>query len=231
MQKCGSLAVPSRQLSSVTPKWSSIASERSHPGLNDTAVAWNSASSLGQRQCHPVRRDLRQVVEERAAVVGVELGVAVGDLDHETAGFLDEQRDGGVARDDVGVDGQAQDAQASVEIVLPQLGVPAGEVIAAPDVVDEDVEASLLGLDARHQPLHLRRVEVVADDGDGRPSGLGGPSGRLFDRLGPIDLRSTVLAAAPGGVDERPGGGQLDREGAAGTRVAPATSATFPASG
>jgi hypothetical protein len=48
----------------------------------------------------------------------------------------------------VGIDGEPQDAKARIEIVFPQIGVPPGEVVAAPDVVDEDVEAPLLGLDA-----------------------------------------------------------------------------------
>jgi hypothetical protein len=164
-----------------------------------------------------VRCHLRQVVEEGAPIVGVEFGVAVGDLDHQTAGFLDQQWDRGVTGDDVGVDGESQDAKAGVEIVLPELGVPPGEVVAAPDVVDEDVEASLVGLDARYERLHLRRVEVVADDRHSLPSSLAGASGRAFDRLGPTHLRWTVLAAAARGVDGRPGGGQLDREGATGT--------------
>jgi hypothetical protein len=87
-------------------------------------------------------------------------------------------------------------------------------VVAAPDVVDQDVEPAPLGIDPRQQLAHLRRFEVVADDRHGLPSGLGGPSGGALDGLGPIDLGSTVLAATSGGVDDRPGGGELDREGA-----------------
>ena len=99
--------------------------------------------------------------------------------------------------------------------------VPGGEVVAAPDVVDQDIQASALGFDTRYLGLHLRRLEVIAGDRDGLPSGLGGPSGGALDGLGPIDLGSMVLAATSGGVDDRPGGSQLDREGT--TRTASRT--------
>jgi hypothetical protein len=62
---------------------------------------------------------------------------------------------------------------------------------------------------------------VVADDRDDIPSALCGESGRLLNRLRPIDLGSAVFAATSGGVDNRPGGSQLDREGT--TRTASGT--------
>src|SRR4029450_9899021 len=159
-----------------------------------------------------MRCDLRQVVEDGATVIGVELGVAVGDLDHETARVSDQQRDRSMAPDDVRVDRKSQDGQARVEIVVPHLVVPTGQEVAAPDGVDEDVETAALGFDARDQLSHLRRLEVVADDRDDIPSAPCGASGHLLNRLRPIDLGSAVFAATSGGVDDRPGGGQLDRE-------------------
>ncbi|CAM5470914.1 hypothetical protein SANTM175S_03958 [Streptomyces antimycoticus] len=45
MAKCGSFSTASRQFSSVTPKWSSICSERRKPGETLTAVPSNSFSS------------------------------------------------------------------------------------------------------------------------------------------------------------------------------------------
>jgi hypothetical protein len=62
---------------------------------------------------------------------------------------------------------------------------------------------------------------VVADDRDYIPSALCGESGRLLNRLRPIDLGSAVFAATSGGVDDRPGGSQFDREGT--TRTASRT--------
>jgi hypothetical protein len=62
---------------------------------------------------------------------------------------------------------------------------------------------------------------VVADDRDDIPSALCGESGRLLNRLRPIDLGSAAFAATSGGIDDRPGGSQLDREGT--TRTASRT--------
>ena len=158
--------MPSRQFASVTPKWSSIASERIHPGVSDTAVASYSIELPRQRECHAVRCHLREVVEERAAVLGIELGVTVGDLDDQAARVLDEEWDGGVARDDVGVDGEPEHSQARVEVVLPQFGVPRSEVVAAPDVVDEDVEVPSFRIRCARRDPGLATVR----DGRTRPA-------------------------------------------------------------
>lgn len=48
MAKCGSWATASRQVSSVTPKWSSISSERRKPGVSETAVPPCSFSSAAR---------------------------------------------------------------------------------------------------------------------------------------------------------------------------------------
>src|SRR4029450_1019515 len=83
-------------------------------------------------------RGLGQVVEHvHAVVVGVVLGRAVRHLDHEAAGVADEQRQRGVAGDEVRVDGAVQHAQPGGEIVLPERGVPLDELVPAPYVVDQ----------------------------------------------------------------------------------------------
>ena len=66
-------------------------------------------------------------------------------------GVLGEQRGGVPAGDEVGLDGVAQQRDAVGEVVLPERGVPLGEGIAAPDVVDEDVEAAVVVGDALDQ--------------------------------------------------------------------------------
>ena len=101
-------------------------------------------------------------------MLGVVLGRAVGDLDDQPAGPSDQQRQREVAGDDVGVDRQPQDAEAVVEVVLPDLGAPVEQVLAAPDVVDQDVEPALLGVDALDQRPHLLGLEVVDLHGDAR---------------------------------------------------------------
>ena len=107
---------------------------------------------LGLREREPEHRRLGQVVEGREAVVrGVVLERAVGHLDDEAARPADQQRQREVAGDQVRVDREAQQPQAAVEVVLPHRRVPLGQLLAAPDVVDEDVEAALLGVDARDE--------------------------------------------------------------------------------
>ena len=69
-------------------------------------------SSCAERERHAVHRRLGEVVEERDAVVGrVVLVGAVGHLDDQAAGLLDQQRQREVARDRVRVDAEAERAQ------------------------------------------------------------------------------------------------------------------------
>ena len=89
-------------------------------------------------------------------MVGVVVGGAVGDLDDEPAGAADQQRQRVVARDQVRVDREPQQPQAGVEVVLPHRRVPLEEVLGAPDVVDEHVEAAVLGVDALDERRDLR---------------------------------------------------------------------------
>jgi hypothetical protein len=49
-----------------------------------------------------------------------------------------------MARDQVGLDREAQEPQAAVEVVLPHGLVPLEEMLGAPDVVHQHVEAALL---------------------------------------------------------------------------------------
>ena len=91
---------------------------------------------------------LGEVVERRHPEVrGVVLGGAVSHLHHEAARTFDQQWKGMMARDEMGVDRQAQKVQTVVEVVLPQRRVPFEEVLTSPDVVDEDVETTGVPLD------------------------------------------------------------------------------------
>jgi hypothetical protein len=53
--------------------------------------------------------------------------------------------------------------------VLPDRLVPLEETLAAPDVVDQDVEPSALHADPRDQRLDLARHEMVDADRDPAP--------------------------------------------------------------
>jgi len=118
----------------------------------------------------------------------------------------------------VRVDRQAQHPQAAVEVVLPQRHVPLDQLLAAPDVVDEHVEAALLGLDPRDERLHLRGDQMVDLDRDPIPARLADELGGLLDRLGAVVLRAPLAGRAPRAVDGR--AGLAERDGGAAPRPA-----------
>ena len=114
-----------------------------------------------------------------------------------------------MGRDEVRVDPQVQEAQAVGEVVLPDRGVPLGELLAAPDVVDQYVQPARLGPDALHQPLHLLRHQVVDPQRDAPPAGRGDQVRRLLDRLRAGVLGLLRARRPPGDVDGGPGRAQL----------------------
>src|SRR5262245_13287140 len=120
-----------------------------------------------------------------------------------------------------------QEAQAFVQVVLPQLGVPLEEKLTAPDVVDEDVQPAGVALDPLDQPGNLGWFQVVDGDGGGRAPGLPHQVGGLLNGFGPPVLRLVLAGGAARDVDVSPGGAELD--GDSPPRAPPATSATLPA--
>ena len=141
------------------------------------------------REGEPEHRALGQVVERGDAVaLGVVGARAVGHLDDEAAGPADQQREREVAGDQVRVDGQAQQPQPGGEVVLPERRVPLEQPLAAPDVVDEQVEAPVLGVDPLHERLDGGRLEMVDRDRDPEAARGGHELGGLLDRLGPAVL-------------------------------------------
>ena len=153
---------------------------------------------LGMGPGHAGHRDLGEVVErDDPVVVGVVLGRAVRDLDQEAARALDQQRQGKVRRDQMRVDAEPQQAQAVVEIMLPDGLVPFLELLAAPDVVDQDVEPTLLGADALDQPADIVGDQMIDLDRDaaGRlPPRPAPPSPRWF-RAGRIRIAGRAWCA------------------------------------
>src|SRR6266581_2275596 len=92
----------------------------------------------------PDHRALHEVVEEVAAVA---VGVAVGDLDDEALTALDHEGGGVTARHDVGEDGPLEHPPTLLEGQRPEGRAELGQLVAAPDVVDEHVQAALLAAD------------------------------------------------------------------------------------
>ena len=187
-----------------------MASERSQPGVSDTAVPAVRRQLVAEGPGHAPDRRLHEVVEERhPVVVGVVLVGAVVDLDHQPARLPDQEGQGEVAGDGVGLDTQAQQPQPHVQVRLPHGLVPLHDG-GAEDVVDEDVQRPPLGVDALDEGLDLGGLEVVDGDGDARAAGFVDQLGGLLDGLGPVHLGPLVSGGAPGHVDGRPRRAQLD---------------------
>ena len=121
-----------------------------------------------------------------------------------------------MARDQVRVDRQVQHAQPVVEVVLPHGRVPLEEQLAAPDVVDQHVQPALLGVDALHERLDLRGLEVIDLDRDPGASGRVDELGGLLDRLRPVVLGASLPRRAAGAVHGRARLAERHRDAAAG---------------
>jgi hypothetical protein len=90
--------------------------------------------------------------------------------------------------------------QPVLELRLPQLFAPLGEVVASPDVVDEDVELS----DLFEEPRDLLGDGVVHLHGDAAAAALRDDGRGLVDRLGTVLHAGAAGDAAAGAVDGRP---------------------------
>ena len=106
-----------------------------------------------------------------------------------------------------------QHPQPALQVVLPQWSVPLGVPVAAEDVVDEDVEPTVLLVDPFDERGDLVGGEMIdAQRGAVSARGLHEVAG-VLDGLGPVDLRAALSAAAAAGcVDVGTGAGQLDRD-------------------
>ncbi|MDQ0953030.1 hypothetical protein QFZ24_006953 [Streptomyces phaeochromogenes] len=97
---------------------------------------------------------------------------------------------------------------------------PVEEDVAAPHVVDEDVEAALFAVDAVDEGAYLVGLQVVRRDRDapaGGARGLVDQFGRPLDGLGgPADLADVLAGRASRHVDRGSGAAQFHRHGPSG---------------
>ena len=130
------------------------------------------AEILGVRPGHAVHRNLGEVVERvDAVVVGIVGGGAVGHLDEEASRMLEHERQGVVGGDEMGVDGEAEEAEAVGEVVIPDRLVPFEQQLAAPDIIDQHVQPALLGPDALDRaPVTLGIGLVLVGGEEGGPT-------------------------------------------------------------
>ena len=64
-------------------------------------------------------------------------------------------------RDQMRLDAEPQQAQAVLEIMLPDGLVPFLELFSAPDIIDDHIKTALLGSDASDQLLHFLRDQMI----------------------------------------------------------------------
>src|SRR5580658_1177927 len=127
------------------------------------------AQFVGHSHGQPNHRNLHQVVEQVAAVAKE---VAVSDFDDQSASALEvaafhHERRRIATGDDVRMHGLMQHGQSLIERKLPESLAEFGERIAAPYVINQNVElALLLTLNAGDKFLNVTFLGVIAANGD-----------------------------------------------------------------
>jgi len=135
--------------------------------------------------------------------------VPFGHLDKQAARLVDEEWEKVMGGDEVSVDGEPEYAETLAEVVLPDGSVPltraAFEELAAPDVVDENVDAAVVFLDLLGQAFHLVGFEMVDRDCNAGAAEVRDEFRGLFDCLGTVvvGLKSSCAATATGADDGR----------------------------
>jgi hypothetical protein len=197
---------------------SSIASDRSHPGVTPTGRDGRVGQVDPQRPHEAVDAALDEVVVEAdpRADLRVDVARSVGHLDQQPAAGPQHQRHRMRDRHQVGVDAHPEHAQATGEVVLPDRLAPLEVAVAAEDVVDQHVEPPVVGLDPRHQRGHGLRVLVVDRERRGGAAGRRDQVAGVLDGLAAVHLRGPAdAAAATSGVDVGTGAAELDGDRAA----------------
>ena len=96
----------------------------------------------------------------------------------------------------------------------PQLLVPLHKWVPTEDVIDEDVQSTVLCLDARHKVIHRRQVQVIDAEGAALPPGRLHQLAGLLDGLRPIHIRwASHATAAPRRVHKGAGSAELNGDG------------------
>ena len=108
-----------------------------------------------------------------------------------------------VRRDQVRMHAELQHAQPVRQVVLPHRRVPLLEVLAAPDVVDEDVEPALVGADPIDELRHVAGNEMIESHRDASAAGRADERRGFFDGLGAVVLGASIARAPPRHIHDR----------------------------
>src|SRR5699024_9770833 len=153
-------------------------------------------------------------------VARVELCGAVGDLDMETARVPCEQGQCSMCGVQVSEQTRPEQTHLGIELGLPERCAPL-DVGFSPDVVDEDVETTVVGFDLADHLGDLGRIEVITDVGFGLAAFVGDEGGGVFDRLCASVVGGTPVGRSAGAVDVGAGACEVTGDGAAGSSGGP----------
>ena len=187
-RKFGSFLPPSRQVSSVTPKCSSMDSERRKPGVMARTAMPCGASSLAHASGSSFCDSLDGMGDRVRAAAD---DVVFRDF-HDQAALrrLHRQR-GMLGRDDARGESLPEHRVGVLEIRLPEEAVRLQQRIFSRHAVDDDVEAVVGAEDPAEQRRDLALARVIDAHGDRRAAGV------LDQRRGLVDgLRPPRMATA-----------------------------------
>ena len=169
-------------------------------------VAFTEFASHGERQADD--RDFHKVVEKIATVVK---SISIGNFENNGTGIAasgalrfgatQHQRNGEMGRDDVGVDGLLEQAETVIEVDVPERFAEFSESVAAPNVVDKNVQAMVAALDERDQFFYLCRIDVIDAHRNAAASSGSDEFGGFFDGLGAAMSGAMFASAAARAVN------------------------------
>ncbi len=145
---------------------------------------------------------LDQVVEDVAAVAGE---MAVDHLDDQAPVLLDHERRQQPVGDQVADQGLVEIGAHAGKVDLPELSGPVDHGIAAPDAVDQHVQASGFAADALGQRRDLVLAGVIDPHRERPAAGRLDQGDGLVDGLGAIHAPRMADRAAPRAIDQGPG--------------------------
>ncbi len=152
---------------------------------------------VGEFHRHCVRESndghLAEIVEELSTIA---VEGSVRELDNEPTAAVEHEWDAVTACDDVRMDRVLHHCEALLDIDIPEGLAPFGEGVAAPDIVNEDVELAVVGAHPFKQLGDRGLLGVINAHGDARAAGGGDLLGGLFDRLRSYGISRSIAATA-----------------------------------
>src|SRR6202521_4615157 len=152
------------------------------------------AQLAGHGEGQPYDGNLHQVIENVTAVVK---SIPIGNFENNSSASTEHQGNGVVGSDDVGMNCLLQHAQAVIEVDRPECLAEFRERVAAPHVIDQNVQSLVPPLDGSDQLFHIRRLGVIDSNGNAAPAGGRDEFSGFFDRFRPAGCGEPSLCSSP----------------------------------